>query len=234
MAATPTRYRFVSVLCCNPADVEMRRDPEEMGVYALPAAVPLGAPKEAAQREPFVDDPSVSDGDLIRRVARRDANAFEALYRRYARSVFGLALRRLGDRMNAEDAVQDTFAAIWRSARTYKPERGAGAPWLYAVARNAIVDRRRNRGEPPGEPFDEASREAGPAERAEESWVAWRVHRALETLPENEREVIELAYYGELSQSEVANFLNIPLGTVKTRTRSGLGHLADLLEGELG
>jgi RNA polymerase sigma-70 factor, ECF subfamily len=204
-----------------------------MGVYALPTAVPLEARKEAAPSEPFVDDPSVSDGDLIRRVSRRDANAFEALYRRYARPVFGLALRRLGDRMNAEDAVQETFAAIWRSARTYKPERGPGAPWLYAVARNAIVDRSRGRGEPPGEGPELPSDEPSPAERAETSYTAWRVHRALETLGPNEREVIELAYYGGLSQSEVADYLNIPLGTVKTRTRAGLGRLADQLEGEL-
>jgi RNA polymerase sigma-70 factor, ECF subfamily len=204
-----------------------------MGVYALPAAMPLGARKEPVRPEPFVDDPSVSDGALIRRVARRDANAFEALYRRYARSVFGLALRRLGDRMSAEDAVQETFAAIWRSARTYKPERGAGAPWLYAVARNAIVDRSRGRSEPPGEGPELPSDDPSPAERAETSYTAWRVHRALESLNANEREVIELAYYGGLSQSEVAAYLNIPLGTVKTRTRAGLGHLADLLEGEL-
>ncbi|TML15626.1 MAG: sigma-70 family RNA polymerase sigma factor, partial [Actinobacteria bacterium] len=200
---------------------------------ALPTALPLEASRERPSREPFVDDPSISDGDLIRRVARRDANAFEALYRRYARPVFGLALRKLGDRMNAEDAVQETFAVIWRSARTYKLERGAGAPWLYAVARNAIVDRSRGRSEPPGEVPELPSDEPSPAERAETSYTSWRVHRALETLPENEREVIELAYYGELSQSEVANFLNIPLGTVKTRTRSGLGRLADQLEGEM-
>src|SRR5881392_1063070 len=206
-----------------------------MGVsYALPAALPFEARRESATREPFVDDPAVSDSDLIRRVARRDANAFEALYRRYARPVFGLALRRLGERMRAEDAVQETFASIWRSARTYKPERGPGAPWLYAVARNAIVDRSRGRSEPPGEGPELPSDEPSPAERAETSYTAWRVHRALETLGPNEREVIELAYYGGLSQSEVADYLNIPLGTVKTRTRSGLGHLADLLEGELG
>lgn len=203
-----------------------------MGVYALPAALPLEARRKPASSEPFVDDPSVSDGDLIRRVARRDANAFEALYRRFARPVFGLALRRLGDRMSAEDAVQDTFAAIWRSARTYKPDRGAGAPWLYAVARNAIVDRSRNRSEPTGEGPELPSDEPTPAERAETSYTSWRVHRALETLGQNEREVIELAYYGGLSQSEVADFLDIPLGTVKTRTRAGLGHLAELLEGE--
>ncbi|MFL5917899.1 MAG: sigma-70 family RNA polymerase sigma factor [Gaiellaceae bacterium] len=215
--------------------MERRRDPEEMGVsFALPAAMPLEARREPAEREPFVDDPSISDGELIRRVARRDANAFEALYHRYARPVFGLAMRRLGDRMNAEDAVQETFAAIWRSARTYKPDRGAGAPWLYAVARNAIVDRARARTEPPGESPELASDEPTPAERAETSYTAWRVHRALESLSQHEREVIELAYYGGLSQSEVADFLAIPLGTVKTRTRAGLGHLADQLEGELG
>jgi len=204
-----------------------------MGVYALPTALPVQTRREPASREPVADDPAVSDSVLIRRVAGHDPNAFEALYRRYARPVFGLALRRLGDRMSAEDAVQDTFAAIWRSARTYKPERGAGAPWLYAVARNAIVDRSRNRSEPPAEGPELPSDEPSPAERAESSYTSWRVHRALETLAQNEREVIELAYYGGLSQSEVADFLNIPLGTVKTRTRAGLGRLADLLDGEL-
>ena len=82
-----------------------------------------------------------SDDELIQRAATGDRSAFEDLYRRYARPVFGLALRRLGDRGRAEDAVQETFASIWRSAGSYKPDRGPGAPWLYAVARNAIVDR---------------------------------------------------------------------------------------------
>jgi len=199
--------------------------------YAVPAAMPYGTRRETNDDPPQEREPS--DGDLIRRVARHDANAFEALYRRYARPVFGLALRRLGDRMRAEDAVQETFAAVWRSARTYRPDRGAGAPWLYAVARNAIVDRARNRSEPPGEIPDAPSGELTPDERAEASYTAWRIHRALEDLPQNERDVIELAYYGGLSQSEVATFLDIPLGTVKTRTRAGLGRLADLLEGEL-
>ncbi len=147
--------------------------------------------------------------------------------------MFGLALRRLGNRMAAEEAVQETFASLWRSARTYKPERGPGAPWLYAVARNAIVDRSRAKSEPAAELPETASLELGPADRAEASYVAWRVHRAVEDLPQSERDVLELAYWGGLSQSEVADFLGIPLGTVKTRTRTALGRLANVLEGEL-
>src|SRR5215213_2265693 len=98
-----------------------------------------------------------TDADLIQRAGDGDRGAFEALYRRYARPVFGLALRRLGDRGRAEDAVQETFASVWRSARTYRPERGPGAPWLYAVARNAISDRGRARHEPPSEAPEEAA-----------------------------------------------------------------------------
>ena len=172
---------------------------------------------------------STTDGELIQRAAGGDRSAFELLYQRYARPVFGLALRRLGDRGRAEDAVQETFASIWRSAGTYRPDRGPGAPWLYAVARNAIVDRARARTDVPAEIPEEPSREAGPLDRAEQGWVAWRVHRALEELPEREREVIALAYWSGLSQSEVAEFLAIPLGTVKTRTRAALTRLSTIL-----
>src|ERR1700759_4854257 len=125
-----------------------------------------------------------SDSELIQRAADGDRSAFEQLYQRYARPVFGLALRRLGDRGRAEDAVQETFASIWRSAASYKPERGPGAPWLYAVARNAIVARAGGLSATPAEIPDEAAPGLSPADRAEQSWVSWRVHRALEELPE--------------------------------------------------
>jgi RNA polymerase sigma-70 factor (ECF subfamily) len=175
-----------------------------------------------------------SDGDLIARVAARDRSAFEELHRRYAQAVFGLALRRIPDRGHAEDAAQESFAAIWRSASTYDPGRGPGAPWLYAVARNAIVDaRRRMPTTTVSDPPELASLEAEPPEQAEASWLAWRVHRALAGLPEHERTVIELAYWSGLSQSEIAAFLHLPLGTVKTRTRGGLARLSDELEEEL-
>jgi len=183
---------------------------------------------------PAVAANDLSDGELISRTADGDRGAFDVLYRRYSRPVFGLALRRLGDRGRAEDAVQETFASIWRAARSYRPERGPGAPWLYAVARNAITDRGRARYEAPAEIPDSPSPDAGPAERAESGWTAWRVHRALEELNTNERSVIELAYWSGLSQSEIAEFLNIPLGTVKTRAGAALARLAVLLEEELG
>src|ERR1700724_1864986 len=134
--------------------------------------------------------PMCSDAELIQRTGAGDHSAYEKLYKRYARPVFGLALRRLGDRGRAEDAVQETFVSIWKSASTYKPERGPGAPWLYGVARNAIVDRSRARSEPPADAPDEASLDPGPDERAEQSWTQWQIHSALERLPEREREVV--------------------------------------------
>jgi RNA polymerase sigma-70 factor (ECF subfamily) len=183
---------------------------------------------------PRVTFETATDGELLSRVGTGDRAAFEELYRRFARPVLGLALRRIGDRGRAEDATQEAFASVWRSARSYDPARGSGAPWLYAVARNAIVDGLRRTPETVAEPPDLPSDEAGPPEQTEAGWVSWRVHAALEVLPEHERPLIELAYWGGLSQSEIAEFLQIPLGTVKTRTRSALARLADALEGELG
>ncbi|HJR96019.1 MAG TPA: sigma-70 family RNA polymerase sigma factor [Gaiellaceae bacterium] len=182
----------------------------------------------------LVEVPESTDGQLIVRIAGGDRGAFDELHGRYARAVLGLALRRLGDRGRAEDATQEAFVAIWRSARTYDPARGRGAAWLYAVARNAITDGLRRTPEPVAELEDGPGRDPDPADEAEASWVAWRVHRALEVLPDHERPVIALAYWRGLSQSEIADVLEIPLGTVKTRTRSALARLADELDGELG
>ena len=186
----------------------------ELALDRLPM-VSAALPRTAATR--------CADGELLTRIAGGDREAFEELYGRYSRAVLGLALRRLRDRGRAEDAVQETFTSIWRAASSYRPERGPGAPWLYAVARNAISDRGRARNEPPAEA----------PERAEQAWLSFRVHRALESLVRNERELIELAYWGGLSQSEIAERLQIPLGTVKTRTRAALSRLADALEEEL-
>jgi RNA polymerase sigma-70 factor (ECF subfamily) len=214
----------------NPTRGRMRKNCDDMEI-----ALEVPQPRlRAVPSEPAPPDDSASDAELLARVGARDRQAFEILYGRYVRPVFGLALRRLGDRGHAEDAVQEAFAAIWRSASTYKPERGAAGGWLYTVARNAIIDRVRRNGPAADAELPElASSERGPAKRAEDSDVSWRVHRALEDLQPREREVVELAYWSGMSQSEVAAYLHLPLGTVKTRTRSALAHLASALEGEL-
>ena len=188
------------------------------------ASTPLDGPE---------DDPS--DEALLLRVADSDREAFELLYHRYVRPIYGLALRKLDDRAQAEDVVQEAFTSIWRSAQSYRPERGSAGGWLYTVARNATVDRmRRNtRVDTISELPELESPDSGPYELAARSDAAWRVHRALEELNTNEREVIELAYWSGLSQSEVASYLNQPLGTVKTRTRNALARLAQVLEGDL-
>ncbi len=173
----------------NGGDMEIALDVPQPRLRAVPA-VP----------EPPSLDPS--DADLLARVGERDHAAFEILYGRYVRPVFSLALRRLGDRGQAEDAVQEAFAAIWRSASTYRPERGAAGGWLYTVARNAIVDRLRRNGPGADAELPElVSGDPGPERQAEDSYVAWRVHRALEELQPREREVIELAYWSGMSQS---------------------------------
>jgi RNA polymerase sigma-70 factor (ECF subfamily) len=199
----------------------------------VPQARLRAVPSTETARPPL-DAAVPSDADLLARVGEHDREAFEILYSRYVRPVFSLALRKLHDRGHAEDAVQEAFAAIWRSASTYRPERGAAGGWLYTVARNAIVDRLRRNGPATDAELPElVSGEPDPSQQAADSEVSWRVHRALEELQPREREVIELAYWSGMSQSEVAEYLHLPLGTVKTRTRSGLAKLADVLEGEL-
>src|SRR5437870_7044995 len=181
----------------------MRRKEEEAVEVALapPFSLPASAGRPATSETPRSEP---SDGDLLQLVGNGDRRAFELLYRRYARSVLGLALRRLGDRGRAEEAVQETFASIWRSASSYRPERGPGAPWLYAVARHAIVDRFRAKTDTPAEIPETAADEAGPAERAESSFVAWRVHRAPQELPPAERTVLELAHWGGPAEGQVS------------------------------
>jgi RNA polymerase sigma-70 factor (ECF subfamily) len=187
------------------------------------APAPAGAPG---------DDPP--DEALLLRVADSDREAFELLYHRYVRPIFGLAMRKLDNRAHAEEVVQEALTSVWRSAQSYRPERGSAGGWIYTVARNAVVDRMRRNGraETTYELPELESPEHGPYERAEQADVAWRVHRALEELNANEREVIELAYWSGLSQSEVASYLGQPLGTVKTRTRNALARLAEVLEGD--
>lgn len=191
-------------------------------------AVRIDLPRggRAATIPPVTAD-SRSDAELLGLVANGDHGAFEELHRRYARPVLGIALRRIGDRGRAEDVTQDTFASVWRSAARFDPSRGKATSWLFTVARNAIIDGLRRRPEATIDgPPDVPASGPGPDDAAESEWISWRVHRALETLPAHERSLLELAYWSGLSQSEIAERLGIPLGTVKTRTRTALRRLA--------
>jgi len=177
---------------------------------------------------------SRSDEDLLELVAeRRDEAAFDEFYGRYGRAVYAVVVRLVGDRAGSEDVVQQAFTNIWRAAAGYRRERGPAKSWLFTIARNAALDALRSREslsrwEVPDLPDDEP----GLDERAAAAEGAYRVHVAVDGLPDREREVIELAYFHGLSQSEVAARLGAPLGTIKTRTRRALAHLANRLADE--
>jgi RNA polymerase sigma-70 factor (ECF subfamily) len=175
-----------------------------------------------------------SDEDLLELVASsRDEHAFEELYSRFGRAVYGVVRRMVGDPVSSEDVVQEAFTNVWRAAAGYRRDRGSASGWLYAIARNAAADAlRARRPTPVGDVPEEPDPRPEPADAVAAGLERFSVHAAVDTLPAREREVIELAYFGGLSQSEVAERLALPLGTVKTRTRSGLARLAERLARE--
>jgi len=153
--------------------------------------------------------------------------AISTLYDRYSRTVFGVGIKILGDRSLAEELVQEVFLKVWRSSGTFDSARGSFSTWLYRVTRSVALDlyrkrARRIRQVSDGQLYIAAERDssAGPQEVVDESWLSWRVSRALEVLDASHREVIDLAYFGGLSQREISEQTGVPLGTVKTRTAS--------------
>jgi RNA polymerase sigma-70 factor (ECF subfamily) len=197
-------------------------------------AARLQAGNAVRARVECVEYGSLTDEQLLGRVAdHRDGEAFSELYARYSRAIYSLVSRTLRDRDAGEDVAQDAFTAVWRAARSYKPERGSAVAWMFTIARNAAVDAARARRPMAyGEPPDAADPAPTPDVEVAAGMDAFRVHAAVDALPEREREVIALAYFEGLSQSEVADRLTLPLGTVKTRTRSGLARLAERLDRE--
>ena len=162
--------------------------------------------------------------------------ALSKLYDRYSRTVFGVGLKVLGDRSMAEELVQEVFLKVWRSSGTFDPTRSSFSTWLYRVTRSVAFDlsRKRARRVRPvsdGDPYLDSAGDstAGPQEVVDESWLSWRVSRALETLDAPHREVIDLAYFGGLSQREISEQTGVPLGTVKTRTASAYKSLREEL-----
>jgi len=153
--------------------------------------------------------------------------AISTLYDRYSRTVFGVGFNILGDRSLAEELVQEVFLKVWRSSGTFDPSRGSFSTWLFRVTRSVALDLFRKRARRVRPVGDGALRiattrdsSAGPQEIVDESWLSWRMSRALEMLDAPHREVIDLAYFSGLSQREISERTGVPLGTVKTRTAS--------------
>jgi RNA polymerase sigma-70 factor (ECF subfamily) len=180
------------------------------------------------------------DAPLIEAMMRGDQSAMSTLYDRYAPGVLGLALRITRERADAEDVVVDTFAQVWRDAARFETQRGSVAAWLATIARSRALDLLRVRGRR-RKLDDAAEAEVGVAPPAMGTATpspisalladerSRRVQTALETLPPPQRAALELAYFEGLSQSEIAERLDEPLGTVKTRMRLGLRRLRELL-----
>jgi RNA polymerase sigma-70 factor (ECF subfamily) len=177
----------------------------------------------------------LSDDAVLALLARSDESAFAELYDRYGGTAYRLALRILRDASLAQDAVQDAFLAAWRTAPSFDPRRGSASAWLLTLVHRRAVDVVRREDRRRGVPLDDAPVPAGDAtdETAETRELRRGVQAALATLSPAEREPLELAYYGGLSQSEVAERLGVPLGTVKSRMFAGLARLRDVL-GEAG
>jgi RNA polymerase sigma-70 factor, ECF subfamily len=172
---------------------------------------------------------------LVRRMAAGDREAFGAFYDRYASLVYPLIVRIVRDRSDAADVMQDVFWEAWQGATAYDPTRGTPEAWLITRARTRAIDRvraLRRRGETFVPPLDEgltaAPRDPG-GDAAERAGDRSLVRSALEGLPPAQREAIELAYYAGLTQTEIAERLKQPLGTVKTRIRLGLERLRDVV-----
>jgi RNA polymerase sigma-70 factor (ECF subfamily) len=181
------------------------------------------------------DGMATAGEELVRKMAAGDRDAFGRFYDRYAPLVYPLVLRIVRERADAADVLQEVFWEVWRGASAYDPARGTPEAWLFTRARTRAIDRVRSlrrRGETFVAPVDEAV-SAAPAEpggdAAERAEDRGTVLRALEQLPEGQREVIELAYYGGLTHTEIAERLKQPLGTVKTRIRLGLERLREVV-----
>ena len=209
-----------------------------------------------------IDAGGRDDAALVREVAGGSHDALAALYDRHVDAVFAAASRLTSDRGMAEEVVQETFLALWNRAETYDPELGSLAAWLHTIARNRTVDRLRAAGRRPGlTPLSSVVSGAGgeepdadaldrvmasgmlvagsvPERSPEMSAALAELRRALQAaladMPEDERTVIVLAYGEDLTQTEIAERLGWPLGTVKTRTRRGLARLREVFATDVG
>jgi len=173
----------------------------------------------------------LSDEALVALAARSEHSALAELYDRYGRPAYGLALRVLRDESLAEDAVQEAFLTVWRTAARFVPEKGKASTWILTLVHRRAVDVVRREQRRRADSLDQAPEQGGGG-ADEEAWLRLqreRVQAALKQLPDQQREALELAYYGGFTQSELAERLGQPIGTIKSRMFNGLTRLRELL-----
>jgi RNA polymerase sigma-70 factor, ECF subfamily len=188
-----------------------------------------------------VDYTALRDDELMDRLAGRDLAAFEALYDRYGDLVYSVSLRVVGDTYVAEDVTQDVFVRVWRRPEQFDMRRGKFVTWLLSVARNRSIDHRRSQARrlrhealpsPDDDedvlPSDDSRDDPAAATVLSDDCAA--VRAALDVLPAEQKLAIQLAYFGGLTQQEIANKLGQPLGTVKTRIRLGMQKMRGALQ----
>ena len=180
---------------------------------------------------------AIGDADVVSRIGDGDTEALGELYDRYGRVVFGVIYRMVASPEAAEEVTQDVFHSVWRRARTYRSDRGAVRGWLLTIARNAGIDWRRAKASRIArEASIDAAAELSDDMRVDESVSIRlrdeRVRAVVSSLPVEQRQVLDLAFWGGLSQTEIATKTGIPLGTVKSRVRLAMIKLRDGLSSE--
>jgi RNA polymerase sigma-70 factor, ECF subfamily len=178
--------------------------------------------------------PEPSDRQLITAMAAGDPHALRSMSLRYGRMLTALAMRFLSDEADAEEVVADVLWQAWSDARSYEPSRGSVGAWLVTMARSRAIDRLRAKRARQAQPGQQppAQSVADPEVVLDEAQRAQLIRTAVSKLEAAERNALELAYFSDLSQSQIAERLGLPLGTVKTRIRSAMTKLREALSGQ--
>src|ERR671932_1881777 len=179
----------------------------------------------------------LADEDLISLIEAGDAEAFSTLYERHSRAVYSLAYRMMGERQAAEDLTQDAFIKVWRNASSYRAERGSVRTWILSIVHNRGIDQLRSHASRrrTQDRIEASAPRSQPSEAFPEAWrnsQRDQVREALKTLPSEQLKILELAYFSGYTHVEIAEFLDLPLGTVKGRMRLGLKKLRDYFDSQ--
>jgi RNA polymerase sigma factor (sigma-70 family) len=200
---------------------------------SIAAVAPAPETRRSVTEEQAANDRRAEEAELLGRIAARDERAIEALYGRYSSPLYSLAYQVTRADRFAQDVVQEVFVAVWRDAGRFDPARGSVAAWLFSLARHKAIDLVRREATVRRHTVDvDLDWEVAPDDVDEEAWLRVRrdaVRAAMATLPEAQRTALELAFFAGLTHVEVAEKLSIPLGTAKTRIRTALLKLRDVI-----